>query len=188
MDGTVGRPHEPLPYHAPAPPRTRRARSPAGTRVSPAPRSRRAPPAVARRCRQARSWLGFRGGTPHRPGGLRRTRSRTGPRPARPGPGTIRAGEAVVPSHAHAGRDPAVFVRPDDFDITRPPGPHLAFGHGPHRCIGADLALLELRTAIGALADRAPHLRLAEPATALPFLGGSLIGGVERLPVRTHAP
>ncbi|MGY0466449.1 cytochrome P450 [Kitasatospora sp. cg17-2] len=101
---------------------------------------------------------------------------------------TIRAGEAVVPSHAHAGRDPAVFVRPDDFDITRPPGPHLAFGHGPHRCIGADLALLELRTAIGALADRAPHLRLAEPATALPFLGGSLIGGVERLPVRTHAP
>ncbi|MFE6750693.1 cytochrome P450 [Kitasatospora purpeofusca] len=100
---------------------------------------------------------------------------------------TIGAGEAVVPSHAHAGRDPAVFVRPGTFDITRPPGPHLAFGHGPHRCIGADLALLELRTAIGALADRAPHLRLAEPATALPFLGGSLIGGVGRLPVRTHA-
>ncbi|MCX4755209.1 hypothetical protein [Kitasatospora purpeofusca] len=69
-----------------------------------------------------------------------------------------------------------------------PPGPHLAFGHGTHRCIGADLALLELRTAIGALADRGPHLRLAEPATALPFLGGSLIGLVERLPVRTHAP
>ncbi|MFJ4672416.1 cytochrome P450 [Kitasatospora purpeofusca] len=103
---------------------------------------------------------------------------------------TVRAGEAVVPSHTHAGRDPAVFVRPDTFDITRPPGPHphLAFGHGPHRCIGADLALLELRTAIGALADRTPHLRLAEPATELPFPGGSLIGGVRRLPVRTHAP
>ncbi|MEV0192287.1 cytochrome P450 [Kitasatospora purpeofusca] len=99
---------------------------------------------------------------------------------------------------AHAGRDPAVFVRPGTFDITRPPGPRLAFGHGPrltfghgpHRCIGADLAPLELRTAIGALADRAPHLRLAEPDTGLglPFLGGSLIGGVGRRPVRTHPP
>ncbi|MER7763702.1 cytochrome P450 [Streptomyces sp. NPDC097619] len=98
----------------------------------------------------------------------------------------IRAGEAVVPSHAHAGRDPAVFDRPDTFDITRPPGPHLAFGHGPHRCIGAGLALLELRTAIGALVEHAPALRLAEPATALPFPGGSLIGGVSRLPLLVH--
>ncbi|MFE7510017.1 cytochrome P450 [Streptomyces sp. NPDC057540] len=96
---------------------------------------------------------------------------------------TIRAGEAVVPSHAHADRDPAVFDRPDSFDITRAPGPHLAFGHGPHRCIGAGLALLELRTAIGALIDHAPALRLAEPAIALPFPGGSLIGGVTRLPL-----
>lgn len=102
------------------------------------------------------------------------------------GAATIRAGEAVVPSHAHAGRDPAVFARPDTFDITRPPGPHLAFGHGPHRCIGAGLALLELRTAIGALAAHAPALRLAEPATSLPFPGGSLIGGVTRLPVYVH--
>ncbi|MFD8141792.1 cytochrome P450 [Streptomyces sp. NPDC059708] len=101
---------------------------------------------------------------------------------------TIRAGEAVVPSHAHAGRDPSVFARPGRFDITRSPGPHLAFGHGPHRCIGADLALLELRTALGALADRAPLLRLAEPATALSFAGGSLIGGVNRLPVHTRTP
>ncbi|GAA2776113.1 hypothetical protein GCM10019017_21230 [Streptomyces showdoensis] len=100
----------------------------------------------------------------------------------------VRAGEAVVPSHAHAGRDPAVFDRPDSFDITRPPGPHLAFGHGPHHCIGAGLARLELRTAIGALAGRVPALRLAEPATALPFPGGSLIGGVSRLPVYTDAP
>ncbi|MEU8775539.1 cytochrome P450 [Streptomyces sp. NPDC048606] len=98
----------------------------------------------------------------------------------------IKAGEAVVPSHAHAGRDPAVFDRPDAFDITRAPGPHLAFGHGPHRCIGAGLAVLELRTAIGALADHAPGLRLAEPATTLPFPGGSLIGGVSRLPLITN--
>ncbi|WP_424217334.1 cytochrome P450 (plasmid) [Streptomyces sp. BI20] len=98
----------------------------------------------------------------------------------------VRAGEAVVPSHAHAGRDPAVFTRPNVFDITRPPGPHLAFGHGPHRCIGAALALLELRTAIGALADRAPDLRPAVPPRSLPFPGGSLIGGVDRLPVLTN--
>ncbi|MFE2722655.1 hypothetical protein [Kitasatospora sp. NPDC059327] len=48
--------------------------------------------------------------------------------------------------------------------------------------------LLELRAALGALADHVPRLRLAEPATALPFPGGNLTGGVSRLPVHTHAP
>lgn len=101
---------------------------------------------------------------------------------------TIRTGEAVIPSHAHAGRDPRVFDAPDNFDITRTPGPHLAFGHGPHHCVGAPLALLELRTALTALTHRHPHLRLAEPPTALPFLNGTLIGGATRLPVHLTTP
>ncbi|MFJ9342124.1 cytochrome P450 [Streptomyces sp. NPDC101733] len=99
----------------------------------------------------------------------------------------VRAGEAVIPSHAHGGRDRSVFVAPDTFDITRAPGPHLAFGHGPHRCVGAELALLELRTTLGTLALRLPDLSLAEPAGDLPFLNGSLIGGVARLPVTLSA-
>ncbi|MEW1551652.1 cytochrome P450 [Streptomyces tsukubensis] len=96
----------------------------------------------------------------------------------------VRAGQAVIPSHAHADRDPRVFDSPDTFDITRAPGPHLAFGHGPHHCIGSHLALLELRTALKVLAHRCPGLVLAEPAAGLRLLHGSLIGGVARLPTR----
>ncbi|TDC78362.1 cytochrome P450, partial [Streptomyces hainanensis] len=84
---------------------------------------------------------------------------------------------------AHADRDPRVFAAPHTFDITRAPGPILAFGHGPHRCVGAGLALLELRTAFLALARRHPDLTIARPVTGLPFLNGSLIGGVAHLPV-----
>ncbi|MFE3600675.1 cytochrome P450 [Streptomyces sp. NPDC059096] len=100
----------------------------------------------------------------------------------------IRAGEAVIPSHAHADRDPRVFTDPHTFDITRTPGPLLAFGHGPHRCIGARLALLELSTAFLAFSRRHPGLTVSRPVTRLPFLNGSLIGGVAQLPATGLGP
>ena len=84
----------------------------------------------------------------------------------------LRAGDQALVMVAAANRDPAAFPEPDRFDIERRPGRHLAFGHGSHRCIGAALARLEARVAIGALARRLPELRLGgdpvrEPSTHL---------------------
>lgn len=53
---------------------------------------------------------------------------------------SIAAGDKVVVSFTAANRDPAVFTDPDAFDLRRSPNPHLTFGHGPHFCLGAQLA------------------------------------------------
>ncbi|MFE0028218.1 cytochrome P450 [Amycolatopsis sp. NPDC059021] len=73
----------------------------------------------------------------------------------------VRAGDPVLPALAAANRDPAVFADPERLDLTRKTNPHLAFGHGPHHCVGAQLARLELREALTVLLDRMPGLRLA---------------------------
>jgi cytochrome P450 len=78
---------------------------------------------------------------------------------------TLRAGDPVWMLLAAANRDPAAFPAPDAFDLTRRPNPHLAFGHGAHRCVGAALARLEAQAAIGALARRVPAVRLAGEPT-----------------------
>jgi cytochrome P450 len=65
---------------------------------------------------------------------------------------------------------------------------HLAFGHGFHRCVGAELARMELRTAFPALARRFPDLRLAVPTSQLELRQQSLVFGVEARPVGVHAP
>lgn len=95
----------------------------------------------------------------------------------------VRAGQAVIPDIAVANRDPAVFARPDELDITRDGLPHLAFGFGAHHCVGAQLARLELRVALRALLDRFPGLRLAVPENDLEWNPRSLIRGPMRLPV-----
>ncbi|MGW7594923.1 cytochrome P450, partial [Streptomyces rubiginosohelvolus] len=60
---------------------------------------------------------------------------------------------------------------------------HLAFGYGIHRCIGAELAKMELRAAYPALIRRFPEMRLAVPAEKLSFRKLSIVYGVEELPV-----
>jgi cytochrome P450 len=78
------------------------------------------------------------------------------------GSARIVAGDQVTVSIAGANRDPAVFARPDAFDIRRPnAGRHLAFAHGPHFCLGAHLARLETRIAIETMLASLPRLRLA---------------------------
>lgn len=73
----------------------------------------------------------------------------------------IRAGDLVTVSLAGAGRDPAVFAEPDVFDVRRTNARrHLAFAGGPHVCVGMHLARLETVTAIRAVLDRFPDLRL----------------------------
>jgi cytochrome P450 len=82
-------------------------------------------------------------------------------RDARLGGSAIRAGDRVTVSLAAANRDPAVFRRPDRYDIFRAEnGRHLAFAHGPHFCIGAALARAETQAAVRALLDQLPGLRL----------------------------
>jgi nocardicin N-oxygenase len=96
----------------------------------------------------------------------------------------IRAGDAVMASAAAANRDESVFADPERFDITRDPNPHVAFGHGAHFCIGAHLARMELQVAIGTVARRFPHVRLAVAPDDVPWRTGSAVWGLERLPVQ----
>ncbi len=79
----------------------------------------------------------------------------------------IPAGASVVPLLDAANRDPGAFEDPDRFDIDRHPNNHLAFGHGVHFCLGANLARLETRVALGILFERNPNLRLAVDRSAL---------------------
>ncbi|UBU08878.1 cytochrome P450 family protein [Nonomuraea gerenzanensis] len=83
----------------------------------------------------------------------------------------IPEGQPVTVSVAAANRDPRVFDEPDRFDITREPGPHLGFGHGPHFCVGSSLARVQTGVALGVLLRRFPGLALAGEAAYLPDPG-----------------
>ncbi|MFD2767504.1 cytochrome P450 [Micromonospora eburnea] len=96
----------------------------------------------------------------------------------------IRRGESVTLSLNAANRDPERFADPDRFDITRNAAGHLAFGHGAHQCLGAQLARIEMRVAFSALFARFPRLRLAVGADEVAVAADMTIYGVHRLPVR----
>ncbi|WP_197359163.1 cytochrome P450 [Streptomyces clavuligerus] len=98
---------------------------------------------------------------------------------------TIRAGEAVMPLPHAANRDAARFADPARFDIRRANTGHLGLGHGPHSCLGAALARIELEVAIGTLNRRFPGLRPVDTdLTALAWRGDRLVCGLRELPVR----
>ncbi|MBB4895201.1 nocardicin N-oxygenase [Streptomyces olivoverticillatus] len=95
----------------------------------------------------------------------------------------VRAGEAVLPAVISADRDAAVFDGPDRLDVTRDPNPHIGFGHGPHRCLGAQLARAELGIAVGSLAARFPGLRPAVDVEELEWDLRTMQRGPRALPV-----
>ncbi|ONI87325.1 cytochrome [Saccharothrix sp. ALI-22-I] len=95
----------------------------------------------------------------------------------------VRAGESVSISVAAANRDPARFERPDEFDIHRPAGGHIGFGHGVHQCLGQQLARIEMRVGFTALFREFPDLRLAVPAEEVRMRDDMAIYGVHELPV-----
>ena len=93
----------------------------------------------------------------------------------------IRAGEKVVVYFASANRDERVFREPDAFDVGRAPGDQLAFGHGPHFCLGAQLARSQMREMFAAVLDRLGEVELAgEPER----LRSDFQNGVKHLPIR----
>jgi cytochrome P450 len=74
---------------------------------------------------------------------------------------------------ASVNHDESVFRDPDELDITRQPNPHLAFGHPPHICMGAQLARLELQVSLETIPSRLPGLRIAVPESDLAWRPGT---------------
>jgi cholest-4-en-3-one 26-monooxygenase len=93
----------------------------------------------------------------------------------------IKEGDKVVFYHCSANRDEDIFSDPDVFDIGRDPNPHIAFGGGgPHFCLGANLARMEIRVMFEHLLDRMPDIHQAGPVERLQ---SQFINGVKHLPV-----
>ncbi|MET8473330.1 cytochrome P450 [Streptomyces sp. NPDC006422] len=95
----------------------------------------------------------------------------------------IGKGEPVLVVLAAANRDPARFDHPDVLDLGRRTNPHLGYGHGIHYCLGAPLARLEARVALGSLLSRFPGLELAADPAELRWRGGLIMRGLRSLPV-----
>jgi cytochrome P450 len=94
---------------------------------------------------------------------------------------TIRAGDALMLLYHAANRDEDAFSDPLEFRIDRAPNRHLAFGYGPHLCLGQYLAKMEMRALFAELLPRLEHIELAgEPALAQ----ASFVSGLKRLPVK----
>ena len=100
----------------------------------------------------------------------------------------VKEGDVIGVSLLGANRDPHLTPDADTFDPTREPTRHLAFGHGLHRCVGAELARMELRIALRALAERFPDLTVTATPDDLEFRKLSAVYGVEKLPVRLRDP
>jgi cytochrome P450 len=95
----------------------------------------------------------------------------------------IQAGAQVIFAIAAANRDPRVFERPGDFDPSRPRlKESLVFGHGPHVCLGAQLAREEMRVGLGAMLERFPGMQLVDAASV--EIVGAILRGPRELRVR----
>ena len=109
--------------------------------------------------------------------------ARTATRDIDLGDETIPEGASVVLMYAAANRDEAVFTDPHAFDIARHPNRHVAFGgNGPHFCLGASLARLELRVMFEELLRALPDIELATQ-DPLPLRNSNFIIGIEEMPV-----
>jgi cytochrome P450 family 142 subfamily A polypeptide 1 len=91
-------------------------------------------------------------------------------------------GDQVILLYPSANRDEEVFADPQGLNVERQPNPHIAFGFGPHFCLGASLARLELKAMFTRLLDRLPDIRLADDSP-LPYRNSNFITGPEAMPV-----
>ncbi|MEP7025289.1 MAG: cytochrome P450, partial [Actinomycetota bacterium] len=92
--------------------------------------------------------------------------------------------DKVVVSFTSANRDETVFAAADQLDLRRQPNPHLAFGHGPHFCLGSQLARVQLSALLAEVLARTSALAYAgQPA----LLRSNFQRGVKRLPIAWRA-
>jgi cytochrome P450 len=95
----------------------------------------------------------------------------------------VRAGEPVLCVRSSANFDEQVFARAAELDFARDPNPHLAFGYGPHYCLGAQLARMELQVALETILARLPGLQVAVPEDQLTWHTGTMMRGLAKLPL-----
>jgi len=93
----------------------------------------------------------------------------------------IRENDKVVMFYPSANRDADVFADPSRFNVTRDPNPHLAFGWGPHFCLGASLARAEIRILFSELLARLPDIAVSGPVRRL---RSSTVNSIKSMPVR----
>ncbi len=92
----------------------------------------------------------------------------------------VSKGQSLYLAYLSANRDEDVFEDPFRFDVGRDPNPHLAFGIGPHFCLGAQLARMEARVLFAELIRRVDHVELAGPPASSSTI---FVGGLKRLPI-----
>ena len=97
----------------------------------------------------------------------------------------IKAGDGVMAALNSANRDPRAYDAPDELRLDRPDNKHLSFGFGPHFCLGAQLARIELQESLAALVRRFPRMSLAKPAEELEWRR-VLVSGLAELPVNLN--
>jgi len=97
----------------------------------------------------------------------------------------IKEGDKVSIWYISANRDEEVFDRPFEFDITRNPNEHVGFGGGgPHHCLGANLARMEIRVLLEEMAQRIPRIEMVGDAA---LLRSNFIAGIKHMPVKFPA-
>lgn len=97
---------------------------------------------------------------------------------------TIKEGDKVVLWYASGNHDPEKFVDPDSLDLTRFPNDHMTFGKGPHSCLGANLARMEIRILFEELL---PRIGTIEQTGEIERVRSNFVNGVKRFPVRITA-
>jgi cytochrome P450 len=97
---------------------------------------------------------------------------------------TIREGDKVVMYFGAANRDPAAFNLPDALDLAREPNPHIAFGTGPHGCLGQHIARIEIDAMLTEVLTRMGDFELPAPPEWLP---SNFISGPKAMPLRFKA-
>lgn len=95
----------------------------------------------------------------------------------------IEEGDELMLLYPSGNRDEDVFDDPFRFDVERTPNEHVAFGFGPHFCLGASLARLEISVMLDQLLERLPDLQLADPDAPDELRPANFVSGLERLPV-----